>query len=126
MNSLISSVYVQENTKFGASVASWLSAKGFEIIHFKGDDEAEFDTIDAAVIFHENHNFDKAITDLRDVLDDRNVPIHKIDLSGTMNVALTHLALFFERTKCKKALFFGSEALENHPKMEVFKEKVAL
>ncbi len=126
MNKLISSVYVQDNSKFGSSVSAWLTDKGVEMHVFNSEEEANFDSIDTAVIFHENHNFDKSVSDLRDELDQRNIPIHKIDLSGTMNVALTHLALFFERTKCKKALFIGSESLENHPKMDVFKEKLIL
>jgi hypothetical protein len=126
MNKLISSVYVQENSKFGSSVSAWLSDKGVEMQTFNPEEEANFDLIDAAVIFHDNHNFDKSVSDLRDALDQRNVAVHKIDLSGTMNVALTHLALFIERTSCKKALFIGSESLENHPKMDIFKEKLVL
>jgi hypothetical protein len=40
-----------------------------------------------------------------------------------MNVALSHLSLFFDRTKCKNVLFLGSDNLKNHPKLAVFQEK---
>lgn len=86
----------------------------------------QIEVIDGVVLFHENHNFDKQVAELRDLFDQRQVAMHKIDLSGTMNVALSHLSLFLDRTKCKNVLFLGSENLKDNPKLEVFKEKWTL
>ena len=86
----------------------------------------QIEIIDGVVLFHENHNFDKQVAELRDLFDQHQVAMHKIDLSGTMNVALSHLSLFLDRTKCKHVLFLGSENLKDNPKLEVFKEKWTL
>jgi hypothetical protein len=101
---------------------NWLVESGFNVVSFDNSQE-QAEKIDAVVLFHENHNFDKRVSELRDNFDRLQVASHKIDLSGTMNVALSHLSLFFDRTKCKNVLFLGSDNLKNHPKLAVFQEK---
>lgn len=118
-----STIYLQEKTAFAASVRPSLTDRGFTTVAF---DESQIEYIDGVVLFHDNHNFDKSVAELRDVFETRQVAMHKIDLSGTLNVALSHLSLFFDRTKCKKVLFLGSESLKDHPKMEIFNEKWTL
>lgn len=122
MTAHIQTIYTEEKTAFAASVNPWLQSIGFVVEPFEESDEIK-DKIDAVVIFHDNHNFDKRVTELRDLFEMLQAPIHKIDLSGTLNVALSHLSLFFDRTKCKNVLFVGSETIKDHPKMDVFKEK---
>lgn len=122
MTAHIQTIYTEEKTAFAASINPWLEAKGFLVEPFEENEETK-EKIDAVVIFHDNHNFDKRTSELRDLFELLQAPIHKIDLSGTMNVALSHLGLFFDRTKCKHVLFIASEAMKDHPKMDVFKEK---
>lgn len=118
----IQTIYLEDKTAFAASISAWLESKGFTVVSYDGSDQQN-ETIDGVVLFHENHNFDKHVADLRDHFDKLQVAMHKIDISGTMNVAISHLGLFFDRTKCKHVLFLGSENLKDHPKMEVFREK---
>ncbi len=115
-----STIYLQEKTAFAASIRPSLTDRGLVTAPF---DDSQIEYIDGVVLFHDNHNFDKSVAELRDLFENRQVGMHKIDLSGTMNVALSHLSLFFDRTKCKKVLFLGSESLKDHPKLEIFKEK---
>jgi hypothetical protein len=122
MTAHIQTIYTEEKTAFAGSINSWLESRGFLVEPFEENEETK-EKIDAVVIFHDNHNFDKRTAELRDLFELLSVPVHKIDLSGTMNVALSHLGLFFDRTKCKHVLFIGSDALKDHPKMELFKEK---
>lgn len=122
MTKHISTIYTPEKSAFAASLRGWLSDLGFNHESFEESPEG-IERIDAVVIFHDNHNFDRPVADLRDLFEKRQVAMHKVDLSGTMNVAISHLSLFFERTQCKHVLFLGSEALKDHPKMELFKEK---
>ncbi len=121
MTKHIQTIYTVENSVFSQVVNSWLEGKGFQVLPFHEDGKV-IDEIDALVIFHDNHNFDKLTNELRDLAETHQIPIHKIDLSGTMSVALSYLSLFFERTKCKHALFLGADSLKDFPKMEHFKE----
>lgn len=118
----IQTIYTEEKSAFAGSVNAWLQSIGFQVEPFEESEDLK-ERIDAVVIFHDNHNFDKRVAELRDLFELLQAPIHKIDLSGTMNVALSHLSLFFDRTKCKNVLFIGSETIKDHPKMEIFKEK---
>jgi hypothetical protein len=123
MSKLIQSVFFEENVNFGNLVQSWFTAKGFEVKNFNSEMEDAFDLFDSAVIFHENHNFDKNIEELRSLLETYSVATHKIDLSGTMNVAITNFDLFLDLNKSKNLLVIGSDTLVAHPKMDVFIEK---
>lgn len=118
-------IFVEEKSAFTTTIETTLLEKGFTVEHI--DPLAEGDIpVDALVIFHDNHNLDKHTIEVRDHYEKHQVATHKIDLSGTLNVALSHLTLFLERIKCKKVLFIGSPSLKDHPKMEVFKEKWTL
>jgi hypothetical protein len=125
MTSHIRTIYLQDKSAFAASISGSLTERGFTTETFDESTE-QIEAIDGVVLFHENHNFDKHIAELRDLFDKRQVATHKIDMSGTMNVALSHLSLFFERIKCKNVLFLGSESLKDNPKLEIFKEKWTL
>lgn len=118
-------IFLEEKSAFTTTLESTLIEKGLavEVINPIPDEDVP---VDAVVLFHDNHNLDKRIVEIRDYYEQHQIPIHKIDLSGTLNVALTHLSLFLERIKSKKVLFVGSPNLKDHPKMEVFKEKWTL
>lgn len=122
MTSTISTIFLPEKTAFTASIQNSLTDRGFQVESFTGSPE-QIESVDGVVLFHENHNFDKPVAELRDLFEQRQIAMHKVDLSGTMNVALSHLSLFFERTKCKKVIFLGSDNLKDNPKLELFKEK---
>jgi hypothetical protein len=118
----ISTIYTPEKSAFATDLRGWLTGLGFNVETFDESSDG-IERIDAVVIFHDNHNFDRPVAELRDLFEKRQVAMHKVDLSGTMNVAISHLSLFVERTQCKHVLFLGSEALKDYPKMELFKEK---
>lgn len=121
----IKTIFTEEKSAFASDIRVWLLDRGFNVESYD-ESAGQTEMIDGVVLFHENHNFDKHITELRDRFDALQVAMHKIDISGTINVALSHLNLFFERTQCKHVLFLGSNNLNNHPKMELFKEKWAI
>jgi len=118
-------IFLEEKTAFTTTIEATLTSKGIPVELFDQSPDL-IEKIDALVIFHDNHNFDKRTAEVRDQFEKLQIAIHKIDLSGTMNVALSHLSLFFDRVKCKNVLFIGSAQLKDHPKLEVFKEKWTL
>ncbi len=118
---LAQTIFLQDKSTFSTTIAPALTEKGAHIEPFENVTDLPED-VDSVVVFHDQHNFDKNTADLRDQFERMNVAMHKIDLSGTLNVAISHLSLFFERTKSKKVVFIGSENLKDHPKMQLFKE----
>lgn len=118
-------IFLEEKTAFTTTIETTLTTRGIPVELFDQSPDL-IEKIDALVIFHDNHNFDKRTAEVRDQFEKLQIAIHKIDLSGTMNVALSHLSLFFDRVKCKNVLFIGSAQLKDHPKLEVFKEKWTL
>ncbi len=115
-------IFLEEKSAFTTTIETTLLEKGFNVEHIDALAEGDI-PVDALVIFHDNHNLDKHTSEIREHFEKHQIATHKIDLSGTLNVALSHLSLFLERIKSKKVLFIGAPSLKDHPKMEVFKEK---
>lgn len=122
MTTHIQTIYTPEKSAFATTIRNWLTDLGFHLETFD-ESQDQIERMDAVVIFHENHNFDKPVAELRDLFERRQVAMHKIDMSGTLNVAISHLSLFLERTQCKQVLFLGSDSLNDNPKMGLFMEK---
>lgn len=118
---LAQTIFLQDKSTFATTMAPWLTEKGVTVESFEAVADLP-ENVDSVVVFHDQHNFDKNTAELRDQFDRMNVAMHKIDLSGTLNVAISHLSLFIERTKSKNVVFIGSENLKDHPKMQLFKE----
>lgn len=118
-------IFLEEKTAFTTTIETTLLEKGFAVEQIDATAEGDI-PVDALVIFHDNHNLDKRTIEIRDLYEKHQIATHKIDLSGTLNVALSHLSLFLERIKSKKVLFIGAPSLKDHPKMEIFKEKWTL
>ena len=115
-------IFLEEKSAFTTTIETTLLEKGFNVELIDALAEGDI-PVDALVIFHDNHNLDKHTSEVREHFEKHQIATHKIDLSGTLNVALSHLSLFLERIKSKKVLFIGAPSLKDHPKMEVFKEK---
>ena len=58
MTTHIQTIYTDDKTPFADSVNSWLTGLGFQVLPFQESAELT-EKIDAVVIFHDNHNFDK-------------------------------------------------------------------
>ncbi len=116
-------IYLDEKTSFTEVITSWANTKGFEVEKLT-DDEDFHDNVQGAVLFHENYNLDKRVSDWRDFFDKFQVPIHKVDLSGTMNVAISHYSLFLERERCKSIAIIGSEDLLKNEKFAQLIDKL--
>lgn len=125
MTPRLETVYLPDKSEFSSFISSALTERGIQVVDFDHSTE-QIETINGVVIFHENHNFDKRSAELRDLFELRQVPVHKVDMSGTMNVALTHLSLFLERIKGTAVLFLGADMLVQNPKLELFREKFSL
>lgn len=121
----LETVYLTDKSQFASFIASALTDRNIQVVEFDHSAD-QVETINGVVIFHENHNFDKRSAELRDLFELRQIPVHKVDMSGTMNVALTHLSLFLERIKGTAVLFLGADALVQNPKLELFREKFSL
>jgi hypothetical protein len=114
----IDKVYLKTNTPFANVTAAWLSTRNIESTPFNHKTEEVDEGIDGLVIFSENQELDRDTEELKSAFDRKQKPVHTIDINGTLMVAVSNLDLWFERNKCKKVLFVGSDSMTKNPNFE--------
>jgi hypothetical protein len=108
-------ILLRTNSKFSLILESWAIEKGYAVADFDEKSENPHEHVDGLVIFTQNQSLDKEISELRDMFDSKQKPVHKIDINGTLMVGISNLDLWLERNKCKKVLFIGPDnLLENN------------
>jgi hypothetical protein len=113
----IETILIKPNSPFSNAIAEWTAQRQFESAVFNKSDDPD-EGIDGLVIFSENQELDKEAEEIRASFDRKQKPVHKIDINGTLMVAVSNLDLWFERNGCKKVLMIGNESLVKNPNLE--------
>jgi hypothetical protein len=104
-------ILLRANSKFSAILQTWAIENGYTVEDFDDKSENPHEKVDGLVIFTQNQTLDREISELRDMFDHKQKPVHKIDINGTLMVGISNLDLWFEHNKCKQVLFIGADNL---------------
>ncbi len=107
----LNKILLRANSKFSVVLNTWATENGYEVEDFDDKKENPEEGVDGLVIFTQNQTLDKEISEIRDMFDHKQKPVHKIDINGTLMVGISNLDLWVERNKCKRALFIGADNL---------------
>ncbi|TXI88348.1 MAG: hypothetical protein E6Q37_00225 [Crocinitomicaceae bacterium] len=113
-----------EDTTFGKTISSWAESIGIETIKFDSKKEQQLESIQGLLLFHENHDIDRAQQELLSIFEHSQRGISKIDINGTLSVATSNFSLWLDRNKCKVILATGADELTKNPNLERFLEQL--
>lgn len=111
-------IYLRNNSKFSDYLTQWANEKNYPLDEYSDKNEDSDSGIDGLVIFNENQEVERELADIRTIFDNRQKPVHKIDINGTLMVGISNLDLWIERNGCKRVLFLGSDSLLENPNLE--------
>lgn len=114
----LDTIFLKQNSKFSQHFTSWAEEKQYIVEDFNDKQEDPDTGIDGLVIFNENQNVEKELSEIRAMFDHKQKPVHKIDINGTLMVGISNLDLWIERNKCKKILVIGADNLLTNPNLE--------
>ncbi len=115
----ITQVYFEDNN-FGKEMSSWAESMGIEGIKFDSKNDIHLNQIDGLILFHENHGIQKSQNEWLSIFEGRQRGISKIDINGTLSVAISNFSLWMDRNRCKSILAIGSEDLVKNVNLERF------
>lgn len=122
---MITSVFLFiEQNSFSEFVQKWCEENGVrvEIIDSKSN---YLDTSNGIVMFHENHNFSKEAEDILNTFDKNNLPIHKVDINGTLVATSSNFYHWMERNKIERLLVIGGANLTENENLLRFFGKIS-
>lgn len=111
-------IYLKNSSGFSQYLTEWANAKNYDLAEYSDKNEESDLGIDGLVIFNENQEVDREISDIRAIFDNHQKPVHKIDINGTLMVGISNLDLWIERNGCKRVLFIGADSLVENPNLE--------
>ena len=116
----LKTIFLKGSSKFSTAVQAWATDRNFELAEFNDKLEDADEGIDGLVLFTENQEIDREITEVRALFDKNQKPVHKIDINGTLMVGVSNLDLWLERNSCKKILIIGADSLVSNVNLERF------
>lgn len=114
----LDAIYLKSNSKFSQLLTLWANERNYTILEFSDKNDEPDAGIDGLVIFNENQEVDRDILEVREMFDNKQKPVHKIDINGTLMVGISNLDLWIERNRCKNVLFIGADSLIGNVNLE--------
>lgn len=111
-------IFLKSNSRFSHYLTAWANERNYALDEYSDKNEDSEEGIDGLVIFTENQEMDKDLSEIRSYFDNQQKPVHKIDINGTLMAGVSNLELWVERNRCKNILLIGAESLLENPNLE--------
>lgn len=114
----LQSVYLRNESPFSNYIKEWASQAGIETFSYDfkpGEDQAP----DGLLLINENQDIRRDIDEIHSYFDKKHIPTQKIDVNGTLQVAINSFKMWSNANKCTKILILGSDDViknDNLPK----------
>ena len=113
----IKQVFIRPNTEISKRIAEWTELYGVVCTEISLEEDFE-ENIDGLVIFKQNQDMDKDMSDIRTLFDNRLKPVLHVDINGTLMVGVSNFSLWLERNGCTNILVIGNDGLLENPNLD--------
>ena len=120
----IDKIYLKASSKFSERIAEWASERAKEVVTVSEKLHDSFDFFDSMLIFNENQTLTKEVSDIKILFDKQQKAVHKIDINGTLRVAITNFDLWLDSTKSKNLMVIGAEELADNLNLDRYLDAV--
>lgn len=120
----LNKVYLSNSRKLSSVLNQWGEMLGVEVILQDGSDKLDLDELDGLVVLTEGLDVEKADQELINEFDSRRIPVRKIDLNGTIQVAVNGLDLWLKNNKCTRISISGSDNLIQNDNLNRFLNRI--
>jgi hypothetical protein len=114
----LDTIYLQPDSVFSSYVADWAGKLDVEIVDY--DIRSDEHNAEGLLLINENQDITRDLDDLHSLFDRRHVPTQKIDINGTLQVAISSFEMWLTNFKCKKILVLGSDNLVKNENLDRF------
>lgn len=110
-------ILLKPENAFGQRIADWATKFGISTEQY---DVRSEDYPDGMLLVNANQDFHKEDLDLHTLFDKKHIPTQKIDVNGTLQVAISNFELWLKTYKCRKVLIIGDEDLVKNENLDRF------
>lgn len=118
---ILETIYLKSDSTFSTLISEWASSIGVQTVLY--DFKSEDIEADGLLLINENQDIEKDIEEVHNFFDVKHFPTQKVDINGTLQVAVSNFGLWMKNFKCKSILILGSENLVNNENLERFLDR---
>ncbi len=122
----LDNIYLKAGTPFSESINSWSEENANKVNEVKERYDAHIELFDSLLIVSENQSISKENWNLKSLFDKNQKPTYRIDINGTLNVAIANLELWLESNKSKNLLIVGKDEIVKNKNLDRFLEKLSV
>ena len=115
----LETIYLKDGGKFSEYLTEWAETKGIETVSYEfkpGEDQAP----QGLLLVNENQDIRRDINEVYTAFDRKHIPIQKIDINGTLQVAINSFRIWLDKNKCSSVLIVGGDDLVKNENLERF------
>ena len=118
----IETIFLKSDTLFSTHISEWAIPLGISVSEFDFKSEDYKDV--GLLLINENQDIDKELYELHSLFDVKHIPTQKIDINGTLQVAISNFQMWIRNNKCKNILIMGSDKLVKNENLERFLSRI--
>lgn len=116
---ILETIYLKDGGQFSEYLTEWAETKGIETVSYEfkpGEDQEP----QGLLLVNENQDIRRDIGEVYAVFDRKHIPTQKIDINGTLQVAINSFRMWADKNKCKRVLVLGDDDLVKNENLERF------
>lgn len=118
----IHTIYIKPNSLFSNVISDWAAEKGVQVEEY--DFKSEEFYADGLLLINANQDIDKEVYELHNAFDAKHLPTQKIDINGTLQVAVSNFQIWLKNYKCANILILGSDDLVKNENLDRFLSRI--
>lgn len=111
-------IYIKSDSAFSSYVTNWASKVNVEVEEY--DLKSDEHIAEGMLLINANQDIDRDVDELHSLFDKKHIPTQKIDVNGTLQVAVSNLDLWLKNNKCSNVLIIGSDNLVENENLDRF------
>ncbi|MEJ6777484.1 MAG: hypothetical protein QNK85_09220 [Crocinitomicaceae bacterium] len=111
-------IYLRAGSEFSKFITAWASKLDIQTEEY--DDKGEGLGAEGLLLINENQDIEKDIEDLHSQFYKKHYPTQKIDVNGTLQVAVSNFNIWLKNFNCQEILIIGSNNLVKNDNLERF------
>ena len=118
----LKSIYLESESSFSKYISEWATNKGVTTVDY---DQKSEELPEGLLLINANQDIDKDHIEIYTMFDQKHIPIQKIDVNGTLQVAVSNYKNWLNNFKCKNILVLGSESLMKNENLDRFFTRIS-
>lgn len=114
-------ILLRPDNAFANRISEWAQVNGIDTQAFDARSE---ELADGMILVNSNHDCEKEDDDLHSFYYKKHIPTQRIDINGTLQVAVNNFRLWLVANKCQRVLIVGSNDLLKNENLERFLQKI--